>query len=387
MQTPEELHQFLPRHIRKLLKATSELPMSTTKEGVLNLESSVSLWGSVGNEEQYNLRPDSQALKLRELLAGYSQIPVEQICIGNGSTELIDLVMRTFCTPNQDNILCFSPSDSKVKHFAKMNALEIIELPITPELDLPIYDVRKAITENTKIIFIENPNHITGTCFANFDMVDLATDFDGIVVIDESAIDYTVANSLVSMVKTCSNVIVVQSFSRAWGLAGLPIGVAYAQAEIIKILQLLKPPFSVNIAAQRAATKALYVADQRDRVITRTIEQRAQLTAALEKFPVVKKIHPSQTNTLLVQVENAAELTAYFLEEEHIVVLNVSDMPGFENCIRINIGQPLDNVRLLNAFKDMPYKTSSVRLFWKAVSGTLRQASTYLGFFKKIFGA
>ena len=114
MQTPEELYQFLPRHIRKLLKATSEFPVSTTKEGVLNLESSVSLWGSVGNEEQYHLRPDSQALKLRDLLAGYSQIPVEQICIGNGSTELIDLVMRTFCTPNQDSILCFSPSDSKV---------------------------------------------------------------------------------------------------------------------------------------------------------------------------------------------------------------------------------------------------------------------------------
>lgn len=388
MKTAEELYQFLPRHIKKLVKAKLEQTIHTPmKEGYLNLESAISLWGTIGTDELLNQHPDSQALKLRNQLAEHHKLSPDQICVGNGSTELIDLVMRTFCNPGEDAVLCLTPGNLRVKNFARMNALDLIEIPLHPQFDLPIFEIRKAITEQTKLIFIENPNHILGTCFANFDLVDLVADFNGIVVIDESAIDYAIENSLISMINTFQNVIIVQSFSKAWGLAGLPVGVAYSQNEIIKILQLLKVPFSVNVAAQRAALKALYVADQKDRVITRTIEQREQLIPALEKFSFVKKVHPSQTNTLVIEVDNAPAVVNYLRQEEQIIVLDVSTIPGLENCIRINIGQGIDNLRLLKALKDMPSKTGGAKFFWKTLSNTLKQASVYLGMFKKIFGA
>ncbi|HIB78151.1 MAG TPA: aminotransferase class I/II-fold pyridoxal phosphate-dependent enzyme, partial [Flavobacteriales bacterium] len=213
-------------------------------------------------------------------LSAYSKINTNQICIGNGSDELLDLIIRTFCDPHEDRILCFATGNQRVVHHAKMNAVEVDELTLEGDFELPVFDIKRAIAQTTKVIFIENPNQITGNCFSNFDIIDLATGFDGILVIDESAIDYATNKSLLSMISLCSNVIILQSFCRAWGLSGLPIGIAYAQTQIIKILNLLKPPFSVNVMAQRMAVKALYVTDQKDRIVQKTIEERAQVKIA-----------------------------------------------------------------------------------------------------------
>ena len=387
MEHTEKINEWIPKYIRKLV-ASKEALVETLdiKAGFLNAHRPTGLYGTVGTDEDYSQRPDIKATRLKEELAAYTNLTPQQICIGNGSTELIDLVIRTFCHVGQDHIIGFQPSNNRLKHFAKMQALEIDLLELGHNFEMPIYEVRKSITEATKLLFIENPNHITGSCFANFDIVDLVTSFDGIVVIDESAIDYAPNQSLVSIINECSNVIIIQSFSRAWGLAGLPVGMAYASPEIIRILNILKPPFSVNMVAQKMATKALYVPDQKARIVTRTIEERAQVKTMLEKLPAVLEVFDSETNTLLIKVEDASIMTQHLRKEELIHVLNVSDLPGLDNCIRITIGKGLDNMRLVKAFKDMPIKTSGSRLFWKAVSGTLRQASSFLGIFKKILG-
>ncbi len=387
MEHTEKINEWIPKYIRKLV-ASKEALVETLdiKAGFLNAHRPTGLYGTVGTDEDYSQRPDIKATRLKEELAAYTNLTPQQICIGNGSTELIDLVIRTFCHVGQDHIIGFQPSNNRLKHFAKMQALEIDLLELGHNFEMPIYEVRKSITEATKLLFIENPNHITGSCFANFDIVDLVTSFDGIVVIDESAIDYAPNQSLVSIINECSNVIIIQSFSRAWGLAGLPVGMAYASPEIIRILNILKPPFSVNTVAQKMATKALYVPDQKARIVTRTIEERAQVKTMLEKLPAVLEVFDSETNTLLIKVEDASIMAQHLRKEELIHVLNVSDLPGLDNCIRITIGKGLDNMRLVKAFKDMPIKTSGSRLFWKAVSGTLRQASSFLGIFKKILG-
>jgi len=317
MENKEKLYNFLPKHIRKLAQAKENLPQPVvSKDGYLSMETSISLLGTVGTDENYSSYPDSQAKKLKNQLAEYAKMDSNQICIANGSSELIDLAIRVFCNPNKDSILCFSPAKQEVQDFARMHAVEVDVLDLEQNFDLPIYEIRKAIKDTTKVIFIENPNQILGNCYASFDIVDLVTTFDGLVVIDESAIDYVVDKSLVSLVNTCNNAIVIQSFSGAWGLAGLPVGMAYAQPEIINVLNLLKPPFSVNVMAQQMAVRALYVADQKDRVVERTIEQREQIKTVLAKLPAVKKVHDSETNTLLIEVENAEEMTIHLRKEE-----------------------------------------------------------------------
>lgn len=363
MEHTEKINEWIPKYIRKLV-ASKEALVETLdiKAGFLNAHRPTGLYGTVGTDEDYSQRPDIKATRLKEELAAYTNLTPQQICIGNGSTELIDLVIRTFCHVGQDHIIGFQPSNNRLKHFAKMQALEIDLLELGHNFEMPIYEVRKSITEATKLLFIENPNHITGSCFANFDIVDLVTSFDGIVVIDESAIDYAPNQSLVSIINECSNVIIIQSFSRAWGLAGLPVGMAYASPEIIRILNILKPPFSVNTVAQKMATKALYVPDQKARIVTRTIEERAQVKTMLEKLPAVLEVFDSETNTLLIKVEDASIMTQHLRKEELIHVLNVSDLPGLDNCIRVTIGKGLDNMRLVKAFKDMPIKTSGSSL-------------------------
>jgi histidinol-phosphate aminotransferase len=388
MENPDEIFPLLPRHIRKLVKSKMDSPdiYSVNNEGGLNLHNTYSMFGSVGTDENFNVAPDHLAMKLKNELASYEKINPNQICIGNGGDELMDLVIRTFCNPHEDKILCFSGGNHRILHHARMNAVEVEELNLEGDFELPVFDIKRAITEYTKVIFIENPNQVVGKCYASFDIVDLAVGFDGIVVIDESAIDYASDKSLLSMVELCSNVIIIQSFCRAWGFAGLPLGIAYSQKPVISVLNLIKPPFSVNVMTQRMAVKALYVSEQKDRIVQKTIEEREQVKSVLQNLPLVKKVYDSQSNTLLIQVENSEEFINYLKNEEQILVFDASHIKGFENCVRITIGPGINNMRLVKAIKDMPRNTSAGHLFWRSVGRTLKKASMYLGVFRKMFG-
>ncbi len=389
MKDQETLLRFLPRHIRKLFIAKQAAPSSVVieKEGRLNLSSTESRFGTVGTDESFFLAPDQRANRLKKEIAAYEKISVQQIALGNGRMELLDLIARCCCNPHKDNVVTLTGGSPQLVHQLQMQAIEVQEISLEIDLELPLYAVKRAINENTKLLFIENPHQITGKCFANFDIVDLTTSFDGLVVIDESAIDYATHKSLLSMVEICSNVVVIHSFSRAWGLAGLPLGIAYSQAPLIQLLETMKDAFFINTMTQTMATKALYVSEQKERIVEKTIREREQLRKALLQLAHVVKVYESHSNTLLIETNNHAALIAYLANEEQIMVHDVSAIEGFENCIRMTVGPGIQNLRFIKAMNDMPKYTSTGYLFWKNMGKTLKKASVYLGVFRKIFGA
>ena len=389
MKDQETLLRFIPRHIRKLYQEKQQNPSRFVqeKEGQLNLSSTESRFGTVGTDASFFLAPDKQATKLKKELSAYEKMSSDQIVLANGTMEMMDLIARCCCNPHQDNVLTLQGSNTQLQHQLKMQAIEVQSIPLEVDLELPIYSIKRAINEQTKILFIENPHPITGRCFSNFDIVDLTTSFDGLVVINESAIDYATHKSLLPMVEMCSNVIIIHSFSRAWGLAGLPLAVAYSQAPLAQFLTCMQDAISINTMTQTMATKALYVSEQKERIVEKTINEREQLKTALEQLPQVLKVHESHSNTLLIESRNHAALVNYLAEEEQIIVQDVSAIEGFENCLRITVGPGINNLRFIKAMKDMPKHTSAGYIFWKNVGKTLKKASVYLGVFRKIFGA
>lgn len=384
---PQQYQALLPKHIRKLIQQVSKTnDPAVRQEGYVYLDDTISPWGTVGTDEDYHERPDATAKRLKEELARYHKLEEQQIAVGNGTVALLDAVLRLFCNPHEDAVFYFTPQQHRVEQLAQLQALERIHLPLGPNFELPIYEISKVLTPNTKVMVVEHPNPITGTCCSRFDLIDLATSFDGIIVVDETAIDYAPAESTLELIKEYPNIIILQSFSGAWGLASLPVGVAFAAPALIQLLELVLPKEGLNSVAQRMAVKALYVPNQKDRIVGQTLEERHQMAAALKALPAVDEVYDSYTNTLLLKVEKPANTIEYLKNEALIVASDVSHYPGLEQCIRVSIGKGLENLRLIKALKEMPAKTSRRHVIWKTISTTLRQASSFLGAFKKILG-
>ncbi len=379
MNSKADLHLWLPRHIRKIVqqKEKQPTPLDAQRIGWVDMSSSNSSSKSIGTEQSYFQYPDLKATKLKGQLAVHHELPSTYIALGNGSTGVLDTILRSFCVPTEHGIVSFSPIQQRLQHLADVQALDVLALPLEPDGQLPILESDK-IEATNRLIYIENPNHIRGSLVSSFDVADIVTKFDGIVVIDESAIDYSSTYSLASLVETCPNLIVIHSFSGAWGLAGLRIGYALANPAIIEVLEAVQSPFTISGMAQEAATQALYVADKRDRVVEQVLLEKQKLLLALSLLPVVKKVHDSHTNTILIEVNEPAALVDYLYQEEKIALLDVSNLVGCANCVRITVGQELDNMRLLNALKDVKYnKIKSGQ--WM---GLLRRAGSILGMIK-----
>ncbi len=386
MSSDFNLYNLLPRHTRKILNAKHKgAKVPHFGEKVLRLDKKESAWGSVGTDETYHRYPDPKAEALRLELADYFKVDAPKILVGNGTDALVDLIMRSFCTPGKDHILSFAPHGADLKHFACLNNLIMEEVNLNSLFQMSIFKVRAQINEHTKILFMANPNPISGVSLRGIDMVDLIESFDGLVVVDESDIEYIPENSLLEYLDTYPNLIILRSFSNAWGLAGLRLGVAFASPEITRVLHLVKPPFSVNAVAQEAGIKALRVPDQKDRYVAETILERDRMKSKLEQLPFVEEVHISDANFLLLRVEKADQVEEY-LREEGIAVYNVSHFHNCHNCLRITVGLPEDNQRLIRAFKEMRAKTSPARVFLKNLGKSLQKASVFLGFFKKIVG-
>lgn len=387
MATQFDLHNFLPRHIRKMLHAKTTTP--TAKQSgafnVLALDKNESSWGTVGVDADYTRYPDSETTVLRKELSEYLKIDANKILAGNGSDELMDLLMRVFCNNGKDHILAFSPCNPKIKHFAAFNGLVVDELPLNHQFQLSIFQTKNHITEHTKMLFLSNPNHFSGISLRGLDMVDIIADFNGIVVVDESFIGYEPENSLLEYLDSYPNLIIVQSFSNVWGMAGLRLGVLFASPQIVELLNKVKAPYSVNSAAQEVAVKALHLPEFKDRIVTETIGERERLKDALLEFKFVQEVFNSDANFLLVRVEKPEQLLEY-LDDERIYVCDASSQQNCHGCLRITVGNPDQNQRLLKSLQEMPSKTAPARMFFKKLGQTLQKASVFLGFFKKIVG-
>ncbi len=298
----------------------------------------------------YNRYPDPLQTEIKEIIAMRQNVKADEIFIGNGSDEAIDLLFRIFCRPNKDNVLICPPTYGMYEVSAAINDVAIKRANLTKDFQLDCSAIEKAIDENTKLLFVCSPNNPTGNSLAK--VSNLAKEFGGIVVVDEAYIHFSRQNSLVSEITDCPNLVVLQTFSKAWGLAGLRVGLAFANEEIIKLFNKVKPPYNVSQIAQEVTLQALENRADVQKTITDIITERENLTENLQKLSFVKKIYPSDANFLLVKTMDG-EAIYQFLLDEKIVVRNRNSVELCEGCLRITIGTPEENESLMEALRKL----------------------------------
>jgi histidinol-phosphate aminotransferase len=298
----------------------------------------------------YNRYPDPLQWELKKKIGRIKNIAAENILLGNGSDECIDLLVRAFCDPRKDNILICPPTYGMYEVYARINDVEVREVPLTPVFQLNLEEMEAAIDENTKLIFICSPNNPTGNSLDHEDIEMVLNNFDGIVVIDEAYINYSRHRSFLSGLNDYPNLVVMQTFSKAWGLAALRLGMNVASAGIIEVLNKIKPPYNISGATQELALKALDNLEEVNEMTKATVNEREELGKALVTLPYVQKIHPSDANFLLVKMENATAVYN-FLKEKGIIVRNRSTVILCDDCLRITVGTPEQDHQLMEALK------------------------------------
>lgn len=295
-----------------------------------------------------NRYPDPHHKKLRKLISSKKNIPLDNIFLGNGSDEGIDLLIKIFCSAQTDSVLVTPPTYGMYKIAALNQYVDVIESPLDEKYDINADSILKKCAGNTKIIFLCSPNNPTGNLLNQTEIIKILDNFKGIVVIDEAYLDYTEQISFLNQLENYPNLVVLQTLSKAWGLAGLRLGIVYANNEIIEVLYKIKSPYNLNSITQELAFQAIKSDEFLEYAVSKTIQERENLRKSLSSIPAVKKIHPSVTNFLLVEI---ADATAVYkkLIAEGIVVRNRSNITQCENCLRITIGTPAENNKLLEA--------------------------------------
>jgi histidinol-phosphate aminotransferase len=298
----------------------------------------------------YNRYPDPLQWELKKKISTIKNVPAENILLGNGSDECIDLLIRAFCDPQRDNIIICPPTYGMYEVYAHINDVQVKEVALHPNFQINLEGLETAIDENTKLIFFCSPNNPTGNSMDREDIEMVLNNFDGIVVIDEAYINYSRHRSLVAELKDYPNLVVMQTFSKAWGLAALRLGMNFASTDIINVLNKIKPPYNINQATQELAFKALDHLEDVNAMIKETISEREALVKALVQLPIVEKVYPSDANFVLAKI-NAATAVYNFLKGKGIIVRNRSNVILCEDCLRITVGTPPENEQLIQALK------------------------------------
>jgi len=293
-----------------------------------------------GNLNRY---PDPYQWNLKQLLSSQKEIAIENILIGNGSDEIIDLVQRVFCEPNKDKIIICPPTYGMYEVYANINNLGIVSIPLTKDFQLNTVAI---LAENAKILYLCSPNNPTGNSLENLEYI--IKNFNGIVFLDEAYIDFSEQPTLVSKIKEYPNLIVSQTFSKARGLAAARVGIAYANENIISVMNKVKPPYNVSLLNQEAALQSLADEANFNSNVQLIKSERELLKQSLLALDFVAKIYPSEANFLLVEMENATAIYNSLIEQQ-IITRNRSSV--VENTIRITIGTPNENQQLLNALQ------------------------------------
>ena len=300
----------------------------------------------------YNRYPDPYQWKLKEAIRNVKGIAVENIFLGNGSDECIDLLYRCFCNPGKDNIIICPPTYGMYEVSANINDVEIRKTPLMEDFQLDLIHLENLIDTSTKIIWVCSPNNPTGNSIHHHDVEMLLNNFDGLVVVDEAYINFARQKSFVSLLEEYPNLVVLQTFSKAWGLAALRLGMAFASVDIITILNKVKPPYNINQASQELAIKALEEVGQVNDMIKEIVAMRDALTEVFSSLPFVEKVYPSDANFLLVKIKEARKVYEYLLTKG-IVVRDRSNVTLCDNCLRITIGTEKENTLLVDALLEM----------------------------------
>ena len=295
----------------------------------------------------YNRYPDPHQKALKAQLSAIKGLPAENIFLGNGSDEAIDLLFRVFCTPGRHNAVAISPSYGMYAVAAAINDVPVREVPLGADFSLPEQALRAAWDTDSRLLFLCSPNNPTGNAFDPAALEALIRDFPGIVVLDEAYADFSDKGSLRAKVLAYPNLVVLQTLSKAWGLAGLRLGMAFADARIIRLMSMVKYPYNINQAALELVSRALE--QPLEERVAETVAQRARMAAALPRYSFVQRVFPSDANFLLVKVDDADALYAHLLADG-IIVRNRSRVPLCVGCLRITIGLPSENDQTLQSF-------------------------------------
>lgn len=307
-------------------------------------------------ENGYNRYPDPHQKALKGQIAAIKGVNAENVFIGNGSDEAIDVLLRVFCEPRVDNVVSIAPSYGMYKVAAAINDVEIREVQLGEEFSLPVDELLSAVDEHTKMIFLCSPNNPTGNSFPREQMLRLVEQFDGVVVVDEAYIDFADAESLKSEITQYPNLVVLQTMSKAWAMAGLRVGLALAAERVVELMSEVKYPYNINLATMAIVEELLR--QPIDDKVAEIRQQRALVEAALKQNTVVEKIYPSDANFLLVKVADADAMYD-FLISKGIIVRNRNRVKGCEGCLRMTIGTPEENEALLKSISE--YEESVVR--------------------------
>ncbi|WP_192903890.1 histidinol-phosphate transaminase [Panacibacter ginsenosidivorans] len=299
----------------------------------------------------YNRYPDPHQQKVKEAISKIKGVPAEHIFLGNGSDECIDLLFRSFCNPGKDNVVICPPTYGMYEVSANINDVEVRKALLTDDFQLDLIHLENLIDANTKIAWICSPNNPTGNSLNRNDIEMLSNNFDGLVVIDEAYINFSKQRSFVQELTEYPNLVVMQTFSKAWGLAALRLGMAFASTEIINILNKVKPPYNINQATQELALKAMEEVAQVNDMIHHLVDMRDALSEVFEQIPTVEKVYPSDANFILVKIKDARKLYVFLLTKG-IVVRDRSNVKLCDDCLRITIGTEEENTALVDAIQE-----------------------------------
>ena len=336
------------KYLRKNIK--NLVPYSSARDEYSGTDATFLDANENPNNEPYNRYPDPFQLKLKVKISRIKNISEEQIFLGNGSDEAIDLIIRAFCEPGIDKIVSMKPSYGMYNVCADINNVEFLEVPLTKNYQIDKEAFFDTVDWNTKLVFICSPNNPTSNCFFREDIIYILENFEGVVVLDEAYIDFASQPGFLEILNDYPNLIILQTFSKAWGLAGIRLGMAYAHKELIRILTKMKYPYNVNSLTQQVALEMIDKEPKVKEWIDEIINARENLRIQFSDLKIVKEILPSDSNFLMVRFDNARELYSYLLDDK-IIVRDRSKVILCEGCLRITVGSEKENELLLESIK------------------------------------
>ena len=349
-----DLQNIIRLNIKNLMPYSSARHEFTGKASVY-LDANENAFGSpfpsphgerLAANANYNRYPDPLQWQLKFQLARIKGVPAENIFVGNGSDEVIDLAYRIFCNPAKDNVIICPPTYGMYEVSANINDVQIKKVNLTPDFQLDIEGILQAVDEYTKLLFICSPNNPTGNNMNRTDVEMLLNSFPGIIIIDEAYINYSQQKTFIQELTEYPNLIVMQTLSKAWGLAALRLGLCYASLDIIDLFNKVKPPYNVNDVSQQLGLEALQDTTIVNNWIQQTVEQKNILINAMKGLTCVESIFPSDANFILVKVKDATSLYNYLAANE-VIVRNRSKDVYCDNCLRFTIGTPAENALLI----------------------------------------
>ncbi len=347
-----DLNSILRENIKKLVPYSSARDEYKGTEGVF-LDANENSFGSPlpENETQYNRYPDPLQLAVKEKLSKIKGLPVENIFLGNGSDEAIDILFRAFCNPGKDNAIICPPTYGMYEVSATINDVEIMKVPLTPEtFQLDTDKILKAINERTRLIFICCPNNPTGNGVKWESVKMILEKFNGIVLVDEAYINFATYQSLIPKLLQHPNLVIIQTLSKAWGMAGLRVGMAFASQVIIDVFNKIKAPYNINAASQKLALEALNNIEKVNSWIKEIVIEREKLSEQLSSLPFVLKTYPSEANFILIKTNDPKRIYKY-LTDNKIIVRDRSSVTLCEGALRITVGTKEENKQLMEKLK------------------------------------